>query len=164
MPGDEMLALVAAVLRRPVEQLVELDRRSFRLAFVPGDFATVTVRDRRSREVLEVTIDRANGVAVDQAALRSQDQQAARAWPALTPGLRDLLLRHPDLNRIEVTVSRSGGAVEHWVGDAAGVVALAGDPDVVNVDLAADPEILDAGTGSRSPPRAGADADRDAGP
>jgi hypothetical protein len=30
------------------------------------------------------------------------------------------------------------------VGDAAGVVALARDPDVVGIHLAADPEILDA--------------------
>jgi len=29
-----------------------------------------------------------------------------------------------------------------------GCAALAGDPDVVAIDLAADPEILDAGTGS----------------
>jgi hypothetical protein len=35
----------------------------------------VTVRDRRNGQVRKVTVDRANGVAVDQAELRSQYQK-----------------------------------------------------------------------------------------
>ena len=142
-PGDDVLPVVAAALGRPVEQLVELDRRSLRLAFVPGEFATVTVRDRRTREVLEATVDLACGAAVDPVALRSRDRRAAQTLPALAPRLKDLLVRHPDLNRVKVTVSRSDGKTQRWVGDAAGVVALARNPNVVGIDLAADPEILD---------------------
>jgi hypothetical protein len=45
---------------------------------------------------------------------------------------------------VEVTVTRSDGEAQRWVGDVAGVEALARDPDVVAIQLAADPEILDA--------------------
>jgi hypothetical protein len=145
VPADEILSLVADVLGRPAGELAELDRRSVRLAFLPGDFLTVTVRDLRSQEVLEPTIDLRAEVAVDPAALRSQDRAEAATRP-LAPRVRDLLLRHPDLGRIEAILVRSGGRIEHWIGDATGLVSRSADPDVVLIDLAADPEILDTGT------------------
>jgi len=144
VPADEILSLVANVLGRPADELAELDRRSLRLAFMPGDFVTVTVRDLRSQEVIEPTIDLRAKVAVDPAALRSRDRAEAATRPLATR-VRELLLRHPDLGRIEAILVRSGGKIEHWTGDASGLVSRSEDPDIVLIDLAADPEVLDTG-------------------
>jgi len=97
-----MLQLVAAALGRPAEQLVELDRRSLRLAFVPGEFATVTVRDRLTREVLEATIDLASGAAADPSALRGRNRQAALSLSAPGRGA----LWPPNLARSPTVVNR----------------------------------------------------------
>lgn len=142
--SDDVLRIAGAALGRPVDVLVELDRRPFRLAFLPGSYVTVTVRDRTTREVLEPTLDLDTDTAVDADALRRLDRAAAEQRRALTPDLRDLLLRHPDLRRIEVRATRADGSTDALVTDAPGVASLADAPDVVRIALATDPEILDS--------------------
>ncbi|HVL99247.1 MAG TPA: S8 family serine peptidase [Egibacteraceae bacterium] len=140
------LAQVAAILGRPVERLVELDRRPLRLAFVPaGKHETFVVRDEGTGEIREVTVSVATGTAADPDELRRQDARAAEVAASLSSELRALLLRHPDLPALMVVVHRGAAAgAERGTLSAREVVALADDPTVSRVELAGDPEIADA--------------------
>jgi hypothetical protein len=135
--------LVAEQLGRPAEALVELDRRPLRLLVQPGPYLTVTVRDRQTRQVLEPTVDLVTGRLVDASALRERDRAALERRPALTAPLRRLLLRHPDLPRLDVLVRRRDGGVETVATDVDGVLALADDPDVVRIELHGDALVQD---------------------
>lgn len=143
MPGDHVADLVAAALARHGHEFVELDRRALRFAFVPGDFVTAVVRDQRTGEVLEISLDLEAETPVEVDELRARDRAASLAHPALSAALRDLLIRHGDLPRVEVVVSRWNGATYRWGGSVPAVVSLSDRAAVERVDLATDPEILD---------------------
>lgn len=143
MPNEDLLEQLASRLARPADTLVLLDQRPMRLLLLPGSYLTVTLRDRVTREVLEPTIDLTNATLVDAERLRAADRAAADEYTALSPGLRSLLLRHPDLVALTVLATRSGGTTELFTGDAARVLALAEAPDVTTVDVADDVEIQD---------------------
>jgi hypothetical protein len=143
--ADDLVTLVAGQLGRPADALVELDRRPLALLTDPGPYVTLTLRDRGSRQVLEPTVDLRSGRLVDAAGLRQRDRDAVERRTALTPRLRRLLLRHPDLPSVRVSVQRAGGGTEEVTTDAAGVLALADDPGVVGVDRRGDVVVLDGG-------------------
>jgi len=139
------LEQLAEALGRPHEQLQELDRRPLRLAFVPGEYETVVVRDRSAGTTVEATLDAATGERVDPAELRRRDRELAdRIGTALDAPLRDLLLRHPDLPTVRALVTRADGTREVVRASPAAVVALAQESDVARIELAEDPEILDS--------------------
>jgi hypothetical protein len=110
---------------------------------------TLTVRDRQSRDVYEVTLDADTGHVVDATALRAQDREAAERHTALEPRLRAFLLRHPHVPGLEVLVTRADGTLNRVTTDPAGVVALADDPTVVQVRGAGDTVVPDSGRASR---------------
>jgi hypothetical protein len=110
VPGDTVADLVAAALAGSGHEFVELDRRDLRFAFFPGDFVTAVVRDERTGEVLEISLDLEAETPVEVDELRARDNAASLAHPALSAALRDLLIRHGDLPRVEVLVSRRDGA------------------------------------------------------
>jgi len=143
LPADDLLEQLAARLDRPAHTLVLLDQRPLRLLLVPGSYVTVTLRDKVSREVLEPTLDLTNGRLVYAERLRAADRAAADEHTSLSPGLRSLLLRHPDVVALTVVATRSGGTTELFTGDAAQVLALADATDVSSVDVAGDVEIRD---------------------
>ncbi len=143
MTTDDLLEQLAARLDRPAHTLVLLDHRPLRLLLVPGSYVTATLRDKVTREVLEPTLDLTDGRLVEPERLRAADRAAAEEYTSLSPALRGLLLRHPDLVAFPVVVTRSGGTTEFFSGDAAQVLALAGAPDVSVVDVAGDVEIRD---------------------
>ena len=140
---SELLPLVGAALRRPADELIELDRRALELAFIPGEYVTVTVRDRRTRQVSDVTLSLATGERHASEDLRAQDRAAGAALTALAPGLRALMLRHPGLPELRVRVVSATGAREVWA-SVREVAALAGNGDVIRVDLLGEPEVPDA--------------------
>jgi hypothetical protein len=139
------LEQVAAAAGMRIERLTELDRRHVRFSFLPGTYETVVVRDQGTGETLEVTLDVASGRPVDPAELVRRDRQlAARRAGPLSPALRDLALRHPDLRDIRVAVARSGDAEPTPL--RAGIreiIEIAEDPGVDRIELLEDPEILD---------------------
>ena len=139
------LEQVAAAAGRPVERLTELDRRRQHFGFLPGSYETVVVRDQETGETLEVTLDAASGQPVDPAELVRRDRQlAARRAGPLSPALRDLALRHPELRDVRVAVARSGDAEPTPL--RAGmreIIEIAEDPGVDRIELLEDPEILD---------------------
>jgi hypothetical protein len=139
------LAQVAEALGRPVERLQELDRRPLRPAFAGGRYETVVVRDRASGETVEATLDARTGERVDAAELRRRDRELAdRVGAALEPRLRDLLLRHPELPALRVSVTRAGDADATPLQAAATeIAALAQQLDVTRIELAEDVEIRD---------------------
>jgi len=139
------LAQVAEALGRPVERLQELDRRPLRPAFAGGWYETVVVRDRASGETVEATLDARTGERVDAAELRRRDRELAdRVGAALEPRLRDLLLRHPELPALRVSVTRAGDADATPLQAAATeIAALAQQLDVTRIELAEDVEIRD---------------------
>lgn len=139
------LAQVAAALGRPAEQLLELDRRPLRLAFVDGEYETVVVRDRATEETVEATLDAATGEAADIEELRRRDRRlASSVGGSLSPQLRDLVLRHPGLESVLVAVSREGDPEPTTLrAGARDLVALAQEPPVVGIELLEDPVILD---------------------
>jgi hypothetical protein len=143
VPTDDLVAQLAAQLGRASHSLVELDRHPFRLLFIGGSFLTLTLRDQASREILEPTIDMGSRRVVDVGELRERDRAAAEERTTLTPRVRNLLLRHPDLPAFTVVVVRSDGRSEQVTGDADRVLALADDPDVSRVDIVGDIEIPD---------------------
>jgi hypothetical protein len=177
---DGELEVVSSILGRPVGRLTELDRRLLPLAFVEGRYETFVLRDRETEEVLKVTLDRDALEAVDPQELRSLDRErAATEGAKLTPGLRDLVLRHPELSRIEIGVRLSREATEEFAhsvrslqarvdeelarlgieaslplglqippeGKAAlsvaEIVMLCGSPLIDEIELLADPVVLD---------------------
>ncbi len=103
------------------------------------------VRDQETGETLEVTLDAASGRPVEPAELVRRDRQlAARHAHALSPALRDLALRHPDLTDVRVTVARVGDAEPTPLrADMREIIAIAQDPGVDRIELLEDPEILD---------------------
>jgi hypothetical protein len=136
---------VAEALGRPAEQLTELDRRPLLLAFLEGDYETVVVRDRATEETVEATLDAATGEPADPVELRRRDRGlAVRLGGRLSSQLQDLVLRHPELESIEVAVTRSVDPEPRTVRSSAReLVALAREPDVVGIELLEDPVILD---------------------
>lgn len=116
------------------------------MLFIEGAHETVTVRDRESGQVRDVTVEVASGDAADPGDLRRLDRElASRRAPALSPELRDLLLRHPELAQVQVWVTRGGQAERQLVTTSARDAAqLAEEASVVRVDLAEDPIILDS--------------------
>lgn len=139
---DPLIQRVAAALGRPADELLELDRRPVPLAFTPGRFVTLVLRDAATRETLEPTVDAATGALADRAALRGADRLAGAGLPALSPRLLELLLRHPDLPRLDVTVRRASGTrLERLSGAEVGL--LARSEDVLTLELSADPVVYD---------------------
>jgi hypothetical protein len=139
------LARVAEALGRPAERLFELDRRPLELAFLDRDYETIVVRDRASGETLEATLDAATGEQADPAELRRRDRElAASLGRRFSPELRELVLRHPELQTLHVAVTREGDAEPMTVrAGARELVALARQPDVVGIELLEEPVILD---------------------
>jgi hypothetical protein len=139
------LAQVAAALGRPAEQLIELDRRPLPVAFLDRDYETIVVRDRVSGATLEATLDAATGEQTDPAELlRRERELAASRGRRLSPQLRDLLVRHPELRNVHVAVTREGDPEPVPLrASVPEIVALAREPGVAGVDLLEDPKILD---------------------
>lgn len=139
------LAQVAAALGRPLEGLQELDRRPLLLAFLGGTYETVVVRDRNTGDTLEATLDADSGEHVDAAELRRRNREVGELeGAALDPGLRDLLVRHPELPAIRVVVTRETGSDKTAIeASAIEVAALARNPEVTRIELTGDVEILD---------------------
>lgn len=139
------LAQVAAALGRPAEQLFELDRRPLPVAFLDHDYETVVVRDRVSGATVEATLDAATGEQADPAELIRRDRAlAASRGRRMSPQLRDLVVRHPELHNVHVAVTRQGdpAAVPLRV-SVRELVALALEPGVARIELLEDPKILD---------------------
>jgi hypothetical protein len=143
VPLQDFLDKLVAQLGREGHTLVVLDERPLRLLLATGSYLTVTLRDKTTGEILEPTIDVTNGMLVDPRRLREKDRAAAAGYTALTPRLRDLLLRHPHLAAFTVAVRRTGGETERFTVDAAQVLALAQAPDVVGLDIAEDVVVPD---------------------
>jgi hypothetical protein len=141
--AEDLVTLVAGQLGRPAGALVELDRRPLALLTEPGFYLTLTLRDRQTREVLEPSVDLRTGRVVDAAELRRRDRDAVERRTTLTPRLRRLLLRHPELPSVRVRVQRGGQVAEQVTTDAAGVLALADEEGVLGVDRHGDVVILD---------------------
>ena len=139
------LEQVAAALGRRAENLLVLDRRPLRLAFLQEIYETVVVRDLLSGATVELTLDPATGERVDPAELRARDRALTeRLGGPLSPRLRDLVLRHPDLEPIHVAVTREGDAEPTSLRlSVREVVALARDTGVARIELLVEPEILD---------------------
>ncbi len=143
MPLQDFLDKLVAQLGREGHTLVVLDERPLRLLLATGSYLTMTLRDKTTGEILEPTIDLTNGMLVDPRRLREKDRAAAAGYIALTPRLRDLLLRHPHLTAFTVAVRRTGGETERCTVDAAQVLALAQASDVVGLDIAEDVVVPD---------------------
>jgi len=100
---DSPLQDVASILGRPVEDLQVLDRRPLPLTFLGGRYETFVVRDRTTGETLEVTLDLDSGRRVDAVELRRLDRERATVeGRKLEPELLEMLLRHPDLEGVQV--------------------------------------------------------------
>lgn len=164
---------VAAILERPVERLRVLDRRTLALAFVEGRYAIVVVRDLETDETLEVAFDVDRELPVDPTRLRQRDRErAAVEGRKLQPDLRELVLRHPELEEVEVQLRLvppemngrlqlleaelqrleveatwrqlpSGADPVAAILSAQGIVRLASSPLIEEMELLGDPEIVD---------------------
>jgi hypothetical protein len=143
---DERKEQVAAALGRSVDQLVELDRRPLPLLLVDGTYETVTVRDRDSGQIHNVTVEVISGEVADPQAMRRQDSDLATLRAsALSAELRELLLRHPELASVRVWVTEDRQAPRQLLTMSARDVArLAEDTAVLRIDLAEDPVVVDA--------------------
>lgn len=139
----------ASLLKRPAEELVELDRQPLVFAFLEGRYEQIVLRDRESGEVFEVTVsDR--GQLVEAGDLDASNRRAAAQRASVLEGkLSSLLLRHPELPRVWVRITRTAQAsigsqapVEA-VMSAREVAALADDPTVTRIAVLDDPVILD---------------------
>lgn len=137
---------VAALLGRPVEDLVELDRRTVTLVFVGEVVDEVVVRDLVTGRVKSVTVD-GGGRRVELPAMHARDRAAsASVADILDSPLRELLLRHGDVNDVRVGITRSGedrAHVDVQLLDAQQIVRRAADPTVGSITLVEEPEILD---------------------
>lgn len=102
-PMDAPLHDVASILGRPVEDLQVLDRRPLPLSFLGGQYEVFVLRDLTTGETLEVTLDLDSGRRVDAVELRRLDRERGKAAGLkLEPELLDVLLRHPDLQQVQV--------------------------------------------------------------
>ena len=140
------LEQVASVLGRPAGRLLELDRRPLRLAFLGRTYETIVVRDRADGTTVEATLDPATGERADPNELRRRDRElAVSAGGSLSPALRSLLLRHPELTAVRVAVTQKGGdARQRKLRASPGeLIALAREPYVAWIELVEDPEIPD---------------------
>jgi hypothetical protein len=139
------LEQVATALGRPAEELVELDRRLLRLAFLDRTYETVVVRDRATGATVEATLDAATGERADPAELLRRDRQlGANLGGRLSPGLRSLVFRHPELTAVQVAVTREGDSDPAPLrASVRELVALARESGVAWIELLEDPEILD---------------------
>lgn len=100
---DYPLRDVASILGRPVEELQELDRRPLPLAFLGGRYGAFVIRDLTTGETLDVTLDLNSGRPVDPVELRRLDRErGAVEGRKLEPRLLEVLLRHPDLEQVQV--------------------------------------------------------------
>jgi hypothetical protein len=136
---------VASVLGLPSDQLLELDRRAVRLAFVRGSYTTVVARNRADGSTIELTLDDTSGEIVEAAQLRQQDRElAAKIGSRMSEDLRDLVLRHPELPAIRVAVTRADDPrpTTHVV-SAREVVGLAQQSEIVWIALLEEPEVRD---------------------
>jgi hypothetical protein len=142
---DERMEQIAAAVGWPAAQLVELDRRPLPLLLIEGTYETVTVRDQGSGQIRDVTVEAASGNVADPRSLRRQDSDMAHTnAPALSPELRDLLLRHPELSQVRVWVTgHQESSRQPLTTSARAAARLAADPAVVRIDLAEDPVIPD---------------------
>lgn len=94
---------VAAALGLPSDRIRVLDERPLVFAFVEGEYRTFTIRNLATGELQDVTLSEDSGERVDPDSLRARDRElAATEGAKLTPALRDLLVRHPELAAIEV--------------------------------------------------------------
>ena len=139
------LEQVAAAVQRPADQLVELDRRPRRFAFLDRSCETVVVRDRATGETLEVTLDAATAQRADPAELlRSERELAGTVGGSLSPTLQGLVVAHPELTALRVTVAREGQREATPLrASVRELVALAQEPGVARIELLEDPEIRD---------------------
>jgi hypothetical protein len=139
------LEQAAAASGRPPDRLTELDRRRHRFAFLRGTYETVVVRDRETGETLEIALDVATGQRVDVSELTRRDRElAASRAGRLSPPLRDLAVRHPDLSGVRVAVVRAGDAAPTPVrASMREIIELSEDPSVQRIDLLEDPEVPD---------------------
>jgi hypothetical protein len=139
------LEQVAAALGRRAEDLLELDRRLLRLAFLEDIYETVVVRDLPSGATVEITLGPATGERVDPAELRARDRALAeRLGGPLSARLRDLVVRHPDLESVLVAVTREGDSQPTSLRlNVREIVALARGTGVARIELLVEPEILD---------------------
>jgi hypothetical protein len=139
------LEQVATALGRPPEQLLELDRRPLRLAFLDRTYETIVVRDRATGATLEATLDPATGERADPAELLRRDRKlAASLGGPLSPPLQSLVLRHPELMAVHVAVTREGDPEPKPLrASVRELVKLAREPGVARIELLEDPEILD---------------------
>jgi hypothetical protein len=114
------------------------------LLFVEGAYETVTVGDRDSGQLHDVTVEVASGNAADPGDLRRLDREpASRRAPALSPELRDLLLRHPKLAQVRAWVTRDRQAERQLVtGSTRDAARLAEEASVVRIDPAEEPIAL----------------------
>jgi hypothetical protein len=115
------------------------------LAFLGGEYETVVVRDRSTEETVEATLDAVTGEPADAEELLRRDRQLAASFGgALSPQLRDLVLRHPELEGVLVAVTREGDPEPTTVrASARELVALAQEADIAAIELLEDPMILD---------------------
>jgi hypothetical protein len=137
---------VASVLGLPSDQLLELDRRAVRLAFVPGSYTTVVARNQADGSTIELTLDDTSGEIVEAAQLRQPDRELApKIGSRMSDDLRDLVLRHPELPAIRVAVSRSDDPRPTTrVVSAREVVGLAQQSEIVWIELLEEPEVRDS--------------------
>ena len=102
-PEHRAAAAVAATLGLPLQRIRILAERPLEFAFVDGDYKIYTVRDLGSGKTRDVALDQRTGERIDPDALKARERQLAASEGAkLAPDLRDLLLRHPELEAIEV--------------------------------------------------------------
>ena len=149
---EDMASLdnVATLLGLPVNDLVELERRPIGFAFLEGRYEQIELRDRTTGEILDITLS-ADGTRVDANDLESRNRRAALDHAGvLDTELMDLLLRHPELERIRVGITRKadeGGApMGHSIEailSARHLAELAADPAVIRITGLEDPVILD---------------------
>lgn len=132
-------------LGRPADELFELDRRPLRLAFLDRTYETIVVRDRATGTTVEATLDAATGERADPAELLQRNRElAAKLGGPLSPTLRDLVLRHPDITAVDVAVTREGDLEPTSLrASARELVGLAQQPGVAWIELLEDPEIPD---------------------
>jgi hypothetical protein len=139
------LEQAAVASGRPLDRLAELDRRRHRFAFLPGTYETVVVRDRETGETLEVALDAATGQRVDVAELTRRDRELAASHASrLSPELRDLAVRHPELADVHVALVHAGDATPTPMrASMREIIELSNDPSVQRIDLLEDPEVMD---------------------
>lgn len=148
------LERLAELTGRPVADLTRLDTRSLAFAFVDGDFEAHTLRVKGTNEMVRLATT-SDGELVDPDELgRRSRELVARYASKMDPDLRQLLQRHPEIDRVRVHVQRiepkrsdpsDRKSNETRTIQGRQVTQLAVDPEVRYIELAAEPEVLDDG-------------------